>query len=101
MFGLRLGVFFTSMFGIEGEFGVVPTEARRTVFDVWDITYRAQVVAQFPLGGPHAKLIPFALLGGGAFQIVDNGGSKNDAQIAKDTDALLYVGAGLKFRVDN
>jgi len=31
LFGLRLGVFFTPMFGVEGEFGVVPSESRRDV----------------------------------------------------------------------
>jgi len=101
MFAVRLGFFFTPMFGIEGEFGVVPTEARRTVFDVWDITYRAQAVAQFGTIDPRGKLVPFVFVGGGAFQVVDNGGAKNDAQIAKDTDALLFAGAGLKYRVDN
>jgi OOP family OmpA-OmpF porin len=101
MFAVRVGVFFTPMFGIEGEFGVVPTEARRTVFDVWDITYRAQAVAQFANVDPKGKLIPFVFVGGGAFQIIDNGGAKNDAQIFKDTDALLFAGAGVKYRVDN
>ena len=101
MFGLRLGVFFTPMFGVEGEFAVIPSEARKTVFDVWNITYRAQVVAQFRTQDPDVRLIPFVFLGGGAFQIVDNGGSKNDAQIQKDTDAVVYVGAGAKLRVDN
>ncbi|TMQ05693.1 MAG: hypothetical protein E6J91_39930, partial [Deltaproteobacteria bacterium] len=75
MFGLRLGVFFTPMFGVEGEFALVPTESRKTVFDVWDITYRAQVVAQFRTTDPTVRFIPFVFLGGGAFQIVDNGGA--------------------------
>ena len=101
MFGLRLGVFFTSMFGVEGEFGVIPSEARKTVFDVWNITYRAHVVAQFRAQDPQAKLIPFVLLGGGAVQIVDNSGAEHDTQIAKDTDGVLYVGAGIKYRVDS
>ena len=101
MFAVRLGWFFTPIFGVEGEFGVVPTEARRTVFDVWDITYRAHLVAQFSTIDPKGKFVPFVFVGGGAFQIVDNGGSKNDGQIFKDTDALLYAGAGLKYRVDN
>ncbi|HMG51852.1 MAG TPA: outer membrane beta-barrel protein, partial [Kofleriaceae bacterium] len=101
MFGLRLGVFFTPMFGVEGEFAVIPSEARKTVFDVWNITYRAQVVAQFGTQDPEVRLIPFVFLGGGSFQIVDNGGSKNDAQIQKDSDAALYVGVGAKLRVDN
>ena len=101
MFGLRLGVFFTPMFGVEGEFGVIPSEARKTVFDVWNVTYRAQVVAQFRTQDPQVKLIPFVLVGGGAMQIVDNGGSKNDPQIAKDTDGMLYLGGGIKYRVDS
>jgi len=101
MFGLRLGVFFTPMFGVEGEFGVIPSEARKTVFDVWNITYRAHVVAQFRTQDPQNKLIPFVLLGGGAIQIVDNSGSEHDTQIAKDTDGMLYVGAGIKYRVDS
>jgi OOP family OmpA-OmpF porin len=101
LFGLRLGVFFTPMFGIEGEFGVVPSESRQNVFDVWNLTYRAQVVAQFRTKNPQVKLIPFVFLGGGAFSIVSNGGHQNDSQIALDTDALLFVGAGVKYRVDN
>ena len=101
IYAVRLGWFFTPMFGIEGEFGVIPSESRRTVFDVWNITYRGQLVVQFRAKDPEARLIPFVLGGGGAFQIIDNGGSKNDAQIAKDTDALLYAGVGAKYRVDN
>ena len=101
LFGLRLGVFFTPMFGVEGEFAVIPSESRRSVFDVWNITYRAQLVAQFRTADPQVKLVPFVFLGLGAFQIVDNGGAENDAQIAKDTDAALFLGAGVKYRVDN
>jgi OOP family OmpA-OmpF porin len=101
LFGLRLGVFFTPMFGVEGELGLIPSEARQTSFDVWNLAYRAQFVAQFRAENPDVKLIPFVLVGGGAMSIVDNGGSKNDAQIAKDTDAELFLGAGLKYRVDS
>jgi OOP family OmpA-OmpF porin len=101
MFGVRLGAFFGPMFGVEGEFGVIPSEARRSVFDVWNITYRVQAVAQFRAANPQAHAIPFVFVGGGAFQIVDNGGAKNDALIAKDTDFALYVGVGAKYRVDN
>jgi outer membrane protein OmpA-like peptidoglycan-associated protein len=101
LFGARLGVYFTPMFGAEGEFGVIPSESRRGVFDVWNITYRAHVVAQFRAADPIVKLVPFVLVGAGAFQIVDNGGAQNDAQIAKDTDAVFYAGVGTKVRVDN
>ncbi|HZJ66318.1 MAG TPA: OmpA family protein [Kofleriaceae bacterium] len=101
LFGMRLGVYFGAMFGAEGEFGVIPSESRKGVFDVWNITYRAHLVAQFRAADPEVTFVPFVLLGGGAFQIVDNGGSKNDAQIAKDTDAVIYAGVGAKVRVDN
>jgi OOP family OmpA-OmpF porin len=101
LFGLRLGVFFTPMFGVEGELGLIPSESRETTFDVWNIAYRAQLVAQFRSEAPDVKLIPFVLVGGGAMTIVNNGGSKNDLFIAKDTDAELYVGVGAKYRVDN
>jgi OOP family OmpA-OmpF porin len=101
LFGVRLGVFFTPMFGVEGEFGLVPSESRQTTFDVWNIAYRAHFVAQFRAQDPDVKLVPFVLLGAGAMTVVDNGGSKNDPLIAKDTDAALYVGVGAKYRVDN
>src|SRR5215475_13464867 len=41
LFGLRLGVMFGDMLGVEGEFGVIPSESRTLVFDIWNITYRA------------------------------------------------------------
>src|SRR5574338_4156 len=98
LFGLRLGVTFTDMLGVEGEFGVIPSESRSLVFDVWNITYRAHLIAQFRAANPATKLVPFGLFGGGATQVVD---SKNEAVIEKDTDAALYVGVGAKYRVDN
>jgi outer membrane protein OmpA-like peptidoglycan-associated protein len=101
LFGARLGVYFGPIIGVEGEFGIIPSESRNGVFDVWNIFYRAQLVAQFRAAQPENKLIPFVLAGAGAFQIFDNGGSQNDAQIAKDTDAVFYGGAGFKIRVDN
>jgi outer membrane protein OmpA-like peptidoglycan-associated protein len=98
LFGLRLGAFFTDMFGVEGEIGVVPSESRSLVFDIWNLTYRAHVVAQFRAGNPENKLIPFVLFGGGAFAVID---SANTDVIYKDTDAMLYGGVGAKYRVDN
>ena len=101
LFGVRLGVYLNPFFGVEGEFGVIPTEARETAFDVWAITYRGHLVLQLRGEKGDNKILPFLLFGGGAFQVVDNGGSKNNAQIAKDTDGLLYAGIGAKYRVDN
>jgi outer membrane protein OmpA-like peptidoglycan-associated protein len=98
LFGLRLGVTFNDMLGVEGEFGVIPSESRTLVFDIWNVTYRAHLIAQFGAANPTRKLVPFVLFGGGATQIVD---SKNEDFIEKDTDAALYAGIGAKYRVDN
>jgi OOP family OmpA-OmpF porin len=98
LFGLRLGVFFGDVIGVEGELGLVPSEARSQVFDIWNITYRGHLVAQFRAADPTTKLVPFILFGGGAFQVID---SKMPDTIAKDTDSLLYAGIGAKYRVDN
>jgi OOP family OmpA-OmpF porin len=102
LFGVRLGVFFGDMIGVEGEFGVVPSESRRLVFDVWNITYRAHIVAQFRAKDDNVKLVPFVLFGASAMQIVDSKGEDKGADaIIKDTDAALYIGIGAKYRVDN
>ncbi|HEY0250939.1 MAG TPA: outer membrane beta-barrel protein, partial [Kofleriaceae bacterium] len=98
LFGLRLGIMFNDIFGVEGEFGLIPSESRSLVFDIWNITYRGHVIAQFGASDPNRKLIPFVLVGGGAMQVVD---SKNEGVIAKDTDAMIYAGIGAKYRVDN
>src|SRR5262245_30227044 len=65
LFGMRLGVMFNDMFGIEGEFGVIPSESRTLVFDIWNITYRAHLIAQFMAKDPARKAIPFLVFGGG------------------------------------
>src|SRR5438045_1518987 len=104
LFGLRIGVFFgpTQMIGVEGEIGIVPSEARQLVYDVWNITYRAHLVAQFRTKDEHAKLIPFVLVGAGGMSIVSTDGENKGAfSITKDTDASLYIGVGAKYRVDN
>ncbi|MFT3698342.1 MAG: OmpA family protein [Kofleriaceae bacterium] len=98
LFGLRLGIMFNDIFGVEGEFGLIPSESRSLVFDIWNITYRGHVIAQFGAADPARKLIPFVLVGGGAMQVVQ---SKNESVIAKDTDAEIYAGIGAKYRVDN
>jgi len=98
LFGLRLGVTFGDMIGVEGEVGVIPSESRTLVFDIWNVTYRGHLIAQFRAKDPNVKLVPFVLLGGGVIQVVD---SKDENTIGKDTDAMLYAGVGAKFRVDN
>jgi OOP family OmpA-OmpF porin len=107
LFGVRIGVMFNDMLGIEGEFGVVPSEARQMVFDVWTITYRAHIIAQFLADNPRNKLIPFVVAGGGAMSIVSSAnenmicGGSGGGPFHCDTDASLYAGVGAKYRVDN
>ncbi|HEY0193201.1 MAG TPA: OmpA family protein [Kofleriaceae bacterium] len=100
LFAARIGIYFGSVLGVEGEFGGIPTESRKDIFDLWDLTYRGHLIAQFRAWDDTAHFIPFVLAGGGAFSVVDNGGSKNDHLIAHDTDALLYAGIGMKYRID-
>jgi OOP family OmpA-OmpF porin len=98
LFGLRLGVYFGDMIGVEGELGMIPSEPRNMVFDIWNLTYRAHVVAQFRANDPAVKLVPFVLVGGGIMQVVD---SKNTDIIDEDKDPAFYAGVGAKYRVDN
>ncbi len=98
LFGLRIGAFFGDVIGVEGELGVVPSEPRRLVFDIWNLTYRAHLVAQFRAGNPANKMVPFILLGAGAFSVVD---SQNPDVVYEDTDEMIYAGVGAKYRVDN
>src|SRR4051794_12587325 len=98
LFGLRIGIMFNDILGIEGEFGVIPSESRSLVFDIWNVTYRAHLIAQFGAADPNKKLIPFVLAGAGAMQVVN---TKQPDVIMKDTDAEIYAGIGAKYRVDN
>jgi OOP family OmpA-OmpF porin len=101
LFGLRLGVFFGPLLGVEGEFGLIPSEGRENVYDIWNVTYRAHAVAQFRAANPANKLIPFVLLGGGALQVVSTDGENMDNPILEDIDEMIYAGVGAKYRVDN
>jgi OOP family OmpA-OmpF porin len=102
LFGLRVGVFFTPLLGAEAEFGVIPSEAREQVYEIWNLAFRAHMVAQFRTADPTTKLIPFALLGAGGIAVVDSKGENaGAAKIDTDTDAVLHLGVGAKYRVDN
>src|SRR5262249_1339389 len=56
LFGLRLGMSFGDMLAVELEGGLIPTEERNLVYDVWVATYRAQVMAQFRAADPKNKV---------------------------------------------
>ena len=103
LLGVRVGVFFTDIIGVEGEFGVIPTEAREVEFSVTNLTYRAHLVAQFLASNPENKVIPFVFAGGGAFSVVStsNVNVMNDRRrnLEEDTDSAFYFGAGAKFRL--
>lgn len=96
LFGLRLGIMFGDVVGVEGEFGAIPSEARSAVFDIWNLVYRGHVILQFGASDPDRKFIPFILGGGGAMQVVS---TKRPDIIGKDTDAEGYAGIGFKYRV--
>ncbi|MBA3501168.1 MAG: OmpA family protein, partial [Deltaproteobacteria bacterium] len=67
----------------------------------WNLTYRGSLVAQFRAGNPANKLVPFVLVGGGAIQVVSTDSEGKNNPIVKDTDEMLHVGVGAKYRVDN
>jgi OmpA-OmpF porin, OOP family len=98
LFGARLGYYLNAMLGIELEVGAIPTEPREMVFDVWNLSYRGQVVAQFLADNPKNKFVPFVLAGAGVVQVLE---SDQEDVITKDTDEMFYVGGGVKYRVDN
>jgi OmpA-OmpF porin, OOP family len=94
LFSVRLGVFFTPAIGVEAEGGLLPTEPKSTVFDVFDLVVRAQLVYQFRTGTEHA-LIPFVLAGGGIMKVVY---SVNETIISKEQNFVPHAGVGVKYR---
>ena len=93
LFALRLGVFFNSHLGVEVEGGVIPTEPSTTVFDVFDIVGRAQIVYRF--ASAEKALQPFALVGGGFMHVAY---TVNSDIIRKETDWMPHVGLGVAYK---
>ena len=57
LLGLRVGVFFADVIGVEGELGVIPTIAKGTAgteldYSTTDLTFRAHLVAQLRARNP-------------------------------------------------
>jgi len=97
LFALRLGYYFNKALGIEVEGGIIPTEPRSVVFDLYNLVYRAQVVYQFRTEDDANAFVPFVLVGGGAVQLFK---TQNPDVVAKDTNGEIYVGAGVKYRAN-
>jgi OOP family OmpA-OmpF porin len=101
LFGLRLGVYFGPMFGVEAEGGFIPGETREgennttPLVSTTGLTYRGHAIAQFRAADPSVKIVPFVLAGGGVFQLVD---TDNATVIAEDSTPIFYAGAGAKYR---
>ncbi|HVK84954.1 MAG TPA: OmpA family protein, partial [Kofleriaceae bacterium] len=95
LFGARLGVFFTDALGVEAEGGLIPTEPRRLVFDVYAVAFRGNLVYQFRAAEPNNKIIPFVLAGAGLLKVVD---TANETEISKEQNVEVHVGAGVKYR---
>lgn len=103
LFGIRVGYYFSDMFGVELEGGLIPTESLKQVFDVWVTTYRANLVAQFRAEDPNNSVLPFVLIGGGFHHIVKSDDTTIIADMEGDSaemDATVYAGVGFKLRLD-
>jgi OOP family OmpA-OmpF porin len=98
LFAGRLGVYFGPMFGVEAEAGMIESEPKTILFDVWNITYRASVVAQFRANRPNVQLLPFVIAGAGVLQVVQ---SNNEQRFAKDSVIVPHIGGGAKYRTGN
>ncbi|MGE3458415.1 MAG: OmpA family protein [Kofleriaceae bacterium] len=98
LFGVRVGVFFQNMFGVEGEFGVIPSEARSMLFSVYNITYRGHVAVQLRAKDPANNFIPFVVAGAGILQVYQ---SDEADVIAEEKMVVPYAGIGAKYRAAN
>jgi len=101
LFAARLGVTF-GMFGVELEGGLIPTESSgtNTKFDIYNVVVRAQAIATFRAADPSNKILPFALVGAGAIEIVDTT-AMDSSLIRKERDYYGYLGGGVKYRAGN
>jgi len=93
IFAGRLGFYFTDHLGIEIEGGVIPTEPSTTVFDVWNVVGRAQIV--YRIGKPMATFVPFVLVGGGFMHITS---TVNSDIISKETNWMPHAGVGVAYQ---
>ena len=99
LFGLRLGVYFANdSIGVEAEAGVIPTEPRKLVFDVYSLAYRGSLVYQLRAADPTNRILPFVIAGAGQIRIFDSA----EPNIVNESSILaIHAGAGAKYRAAN
>ncbi len=101
VFALRLGVFFGNSLGVEAEGGIIPTEGvtADVRFSTTNLLARAHLAYQFRAANAANQMIPFVVVGGGLFRVID---SKETDFIKEDDSAwTVYVGAGVKYRASH
>ncbi len=86
--GLRLGFYPLTFLGAEVEGAFIPSSTTGDDQSARIAALRGHAVLQLPI----ARVVPFALVGGGMLALT--GGS-----MGKDTDPSFHVGAGVKFAV--
>ncbi len=99
IFGLRLGVYFAKdSIGVEAEAGIIPTEPRMLVFDVYSIAYRGSLVYQLRAADPSNRILPFVLAGAGQITIFN---SLNKDVVEESGVLAIHAGVGAKYRAAN
>jgi OmpA-OmpF porin, OOP family len=82
--GVRAAIFLTTWVGVEGEFGFLVASTKPDgSADI--LAPRGHVVLQLPI----ARIVPFVLLGGGAYAMTDS-------TMGKDVDPAFHFGGGVK-----
>lgn len=93
--GIRLGYHFLDQVALEGELGILPTEARQGRADVFGFAYRIHPMYYFTPQSDQWR--PFVLAGVGGMY----GSSNEDTIIGDDADFVIHAGAGVKYRVES
>jgi outer membrane protein OmpA-like peptidoglycan-associated protein len=98
LFGLRLGVLFHPMFGLEIEGVGIPTKDRHHSESAFIIGARAHLVYNIMPGEiAGGRVVPFVLAGAGLLNIASTNGSGGYDELKKDTDFEFHGGVGVKF----
>lgn len=92
-FGIRVGYAFHPLLTAEAEIALMPTETRGNATPVTVLGWRAHGLVHFTEG----RLRPFGVLGVGFL----TSSPRDQNSIRTDTDLLLHVGVGAKYRIQD